>query len=95
MSTSPPSERHVSYGIVGADIETVVRKVPHDEPLPLPPNDQLTVIGKRMPRVDALQKVTGQAKYTFDVQLDGMLYGCSVSSTVAHARIKSIDISES
>ena len=59
-----------------------------------PPNDQLAVIGKRMPRVDALQKVTGQAKYTFDVQLDGMLYGCTVSSTVAHARIKSIDTSE-
>ncbi|HVF18262.1 MAG TPA: xanthine dehydrogenase family protein molybdopterin-binding subunit [Steroidobacteraceae bacterium] len=94
MSTSPPTERQVSYGIVGADIETVARTVPHDEPLPLPPNDQLAVIGKRIPRVDALQKVTGQAKYTFDVQLEGMLHGCTVSSTVAHARIKSIDTSE-
>jgi xanthine dehydrogenase YagR molybdenum-binding subunit len=70
---------------------SVVRNVPHDEPPPLPPNDDLAVIGKRMPRVDALQKVTGQAKYTFDVQLEGMLFGSTVSSTVAHARIKSID----
>jgi xanthine dehydrogenase YagR molybdenum-binding subunit len=73
-SSSTPPERSVPYGIVGEAMNSVTRHVPSDEPPPLPPNDQLSVIGKRLPRVDALQKVTGQAKYTFDVQLDGMLY---------------------
>jgi xanthine dehydrogenase YagR molybdenum-binding subunit len=103
MSASSPSnrppdqlpeldgKRSVTYGIVGEELQSVARNVPADEPPPLPPNDQLAVIGKRMPRLDALQKVTGEAKYTFDVKLEGMLYGCTVSSTVAHARIKSID----
>jgi xanthine dehydrogenase YagR molybdenum-binding subunit len=86
-------EKPVAYGIVGEALGTAARRVPADEPPQLPPNDQLAVIGKRIPRVDALQKVTGQAKYTFDVQLEGMLFGCSVSSTVAHARIRSIDTS--
>src|SRR4029450_5151276 len=42
---------------------------------------------------DAVPKVTGQARYTFGVRLPGMLYGRIVSSTVPHARIKSIDTS--
>src|SRR6266576_3454932 len=41
-----------------------------------------------------VQKVTGQARYTFDVQLPGMLHARRVVSTVPHARIKSIDTSE-
>jgi xanthine dehydrogenase YagR molybdenum-binding subunit len=85
--------KSVPYGIVGDELHPVARNVPADEPPPLPPNDELVVIGKRMPRLDAVQKVTGRAKYTFDVQLEGMLHGASVSSTVAHARIKSIDTS--
>jgi xanthine dehydrogenase YagR molybdenum-binding subunit len=57
------------------------------------PNSELRVIGKRVNRVDAVPKVTGQARYTFDVRLPGMLYARIVSSTVPHARIKSIDTS--
>ena len=60
-----------------------------DEPPPLPPNAELQVIGKPCPRLDAVQKVTGKARYTFDVQLPGMLYARRVVSTVPHARIKS------
>jgi xanthine dehydrogenase YagR molybdenum-binding subunit len=93
MSEPSTTERSVTYGIVGDELQPATRQVPADEPPQLPPNDRLSVIGKRLPRLDALQKVTGQAKYTFDVQLEGMLFGCTVSSTCAHARIKSIDTS--
>ncbi|MBB6092857.1 xanthine dehydrogenase YagR molybdenum-binding subunit [Povalibacter uvarum] len=94
MSDPASSDRSVQYGIVGDALRDVVRKVPQDEPPPWPANDQLAVVGKPTPRLDARQKVTGQALYTFDVQLDGMLFGCTVSSTVAHARIRSIDTSK-
>jgi xanthine dehydrogenase YagR molybdenum-binding subunit len=94
MSAADPREgRTILSGIVGDSLQPVTRNVPVDEPPELPPNSKLRVIGKRVNRVDAVPKVTGQARYTFDVQLPGMLYGRIVSSTVPHARIKSIDTS--
>jgi CO/xanthine dehydrogenase Mo-binding subunit len=34
-----------------------------------------SVIGKRVPRVDSMEKVTGVAKYLGDLKIPGMLYG--------------------
>jgi 4-hydroxybenzoyl-CoA reductase subunit alpha len=51
------------------------------------------VIGERVPRKDALDKVTGRAKYTDDITLPNMLYGKILTSPLAHARIKRIDTS--
>ena len=85
--------RTVLTGIVGDTLQPVTRNIPADEPPELPPNAELRVIGKPVNRVDAVPKVTGKARYTFDVQLPGMLYARIVSSTVPHARIKSIDTS--
>ena len=96
MSTDAPAlrEQQVLYGIVGDRIDRVTRRVPVDEPPPLAENATLHVIGERLPRLDAIQKVTGRARYTFDVQLPGMLYAMRVVSTVPHARILDIDTSE-
>jgi len=52
------------------------------------------VIGQRVPRLDALDKVTGRAKYTSDLKLSGMLYGTFLRSPHAHAIIKRIDTSK-
>jgi xanthine dehydrogenase YagR molybdenum-binding subunit len=94
MSASDPREdRTIVAGIVGDALRSLTRPVPAGEPPEWPPNAELRVIGKRVNRVDAVPKVTGQARYTYDVQLPGMLYGRIVSSTVPHARIKSIDTS--
>lgn len=43
------------------------------------------------PRVDALEKVTGTAKYTVDIKLDGQLEGKILRSPHAHAIVQSID----
>ena len=51
-------------------------------------------IGKRLPRVDARKKVTGEAKFTEDIKLHGMLWGKILRSPYPHARIKKIDTSE-
>ena len=80
-------------GIVGEGLEEITRRVPLDEPPPLSENAKLSAIGKPIPRFDAVQKVTGRARYTFDVQLPGMLYARRVASDVPHARITSIDTS--
>jgi xanthine dehydrogenase YagR molybdenum-binding subunit len=87
-------QRTLPVGIVGDAIKQVTRKVPRDEPPPWPANADLHVVGKDVPRMDALDKVTGRARYTFDVQLPGMLYARTLNSTVPHARIKAIDTSQ-
>ena len=50
-----------------------------------------SVVGKSVPRVDSLEKVTGKAKFGSDMKLPGMLYGKVLRSPYAHARIISID----
>ena len=50
------------------------------------------VVGTRPRRHDALDKVTGEARYAADVYLAGLLFGKILRSPHAHARIKSIDI---
>jgi xanthine dehydrogenase molybdenum-binding subunit len=49
------------------------------------------VIGRGLPRIDALPKVTGEAQYTVDLKMPGMLVGKILRSPHPHAIIKSID----
>ena len=52
-----------------------------------------TVVGSRVKRLDGPDKVSGRAKYTFDVTRPGMLYGRVVRSPYPHARVTSVDLS--
>lgn len=52
-----------------------------------------SVIGTHVKRLDGPDKVTGRAKYTFDITRPGMLYGRIVRSPHPYARIVSIDLS--
>ncbi|HKD78970.1 MAG TPA: xanthine dehydrogenase family protein molybdopterin-binding subunit [Candidatus Angelobacter sp.] len=58
-----------------------------------PAADERSLIGKRLSRVDGPDKVSGRAKYTYDVHRPGMLYGKVVRCPHAHAKVVSIDIS--
>jgi xanthine dehydrogenase YagR molybdenum-binding subunit len=50
------------------------------------------LLGTRVTRLDAAAKVTGRAKYTFDITRPGMIYGRILRSPHAHARLTSIDV---
>ena len=52
------------------------------------------VIGNPTPRVEGELKVSGDAKYTVDVTVPGMLWGKLLRSPIASGRIKSIDTSK-
>lgn len=52
------------------------------------------LIGKDVPMIDGLDKVSGQHIFTADMQLPGMLYGKVLRSPYPHARILNIDASE-
>jgi xanthine dehydrogenase YagR molybdenum-binding subunit len=55
---------------------------------------QFEQVGKRRPRAEAPLKVTGRAKYSYDVKLPGMLYGRMIGATVPAGEIVSIDTSK-
>ena len=53
----------------------------------------LSSVGKRVPKVDAVDKATGRVKYIQDLKVPGMLYGKILYSKYAHAKIVKIDTS--
>jgi xanthine dehydrogenase YagR molybdenum-binding subunit len=57
------------------------------------PSTPRTVVGTRVKRLDGPDKVSGRAKYTFDVTRPRMLYGRAVRSPFPRARVVSIDFS--
>jgi CO/xanthine dehydrogenase Mo-binding subunit len=57
------------------------------------PRLRLGRVGESVARVDGIPKVTGEFAYSSDLQAAGMLWGHTVRSPHAHARIVSIDIS--
>ena len=60
------------------------------------PRTGLTVgrIGERLLRHDAVPKVTGEFEYASDLSAPGMLWGDTLRSPHAHARIVSVDLSK-
>jgi len=55
--------------------------------------EKTTLMNTHIKRLDGPDKVTGRAKYTYDVSRPGMIYGKIVRSPYPHARIVSIDLS--
>ena len=54
----------------------------------------LRTVGHSTPRIDGVERVTGKATYSRDVQLPGMLFAAVLRSPHPHARIRSIDVSK-
>ncbi len=55
---------------------------------------KFSVMKGRYPRLEGPLKVTGRAKYTYDIKLPGMLWGRMVGSSVPHAEVVKIDTSK-
>ncbi len=51
-------------------------------------------VGQSMKRVDAVEKVTGKAKYVTDLFFPGMLYAAVFRSPIPHGVIKKLDVSK-
>jgi xanthine dehydrogenase YagR molybdenum-binding subunit len=51
-------------------------------------------VGRPAPRVDGLARARGQARYTADVRLPGMLHAAVLRSPHAHARVRRLDLSK-
>jgi 4-hydroxybenzoyl-CoA reductase subunit alpha len=53
--------------------------------------EEYEIIGKPFPRIDGIEKATGQAKFTVDMAMPGMLHGKFLRSPYPHAKILSIN----
>ncbi|MCW5978777.1 MAG: xanthine dehydrogenase family protein molybdopterin-binding subunit [Bryobacteraceae bacterium] len=56
--------------------------------------DKRRVMGKPIERIDGPEKASGRAKYSTDIKLPNMLYGMLLTSPYAHAKVRSIDVSQ-
>jgi xanthine dehydrogenase YagR molybdenum-binding subunit len=54
-------------------------------------NEELAIVGQPTPRIDGPARASGEARYTYDVQLSGMLWAAVLRSPHPHARVVSID----
>ncbi|HEU4994754.1 MAG TPA: xanthine dehydrogenase family protein molybdopterin-binding subunit [Gemmatimonadaceae bacterium] len=75
--------------------ETRIVELPEFEPAPWTADVPMDVVGQCVPRMDALEKVTGLATFTTDVKRPGMLYAAIVRSPIANGRVKSLDLAPS
>jgi CO/xanthine dehydrogenase Mo-binding subunit len=49
-------------------------------------------VGRSVPRLESWLKITGRAEYVHNLRLPGMLYGKIFRASVAHGRIKRVDV---
>jgi CO/xanthine dehydrogenase Mo-binding subunit len=54
---------------------------------------KFNTVGKPVIRQDGLEKVTGQAKFTDDINIPGQLHGVMIRTSAVHAQIQNIDYS--
>jgi xanthine dehydrogenase YagR molybdenum-binding subunit len=55
------------------------------------PDEELGIVGYPTPRVDGAARVSGEAQYTYDVQLAGMAYAQLLRAPHASAQVRRID----
>ncbi|MCC6931028.1 MAG: xanthine dehydrogenase family protein molybdopterin-binding subunit [Gemmatimonadaceae bacterium] len=71
--------------------EVKVVELPAHDPAPWDADASLSIVGQRVPRVDAREKVTGRATFTTDIQRPGMLHAALVRAPIARGTVTSID----
>lgn len=83
-------DKNVSYAALtqGKKIIKSLREKPA-----LKKPEEFKIIGKPYKRMDALEKVTGSAKYSGDIRIDGMLYAKILRPPAHGAKLVSVDTS--
>ncbi|HSD52407.1 MAG TPA: hypothetical protein VLG48_13465, partial [Candidatus Methylomirabilis sp.] len=84
----------ITFRVRVGPVENPVTLEVHTAPGDLPPWDldsRLRMVKGRHPRMEAPHKVTGRAKYTYDVKLPGMLWARMVRAPIPAGNILRID----
>ncbi|HXY40343.1 MAG TPA: molybdopterin cofactor-binding domain-containing protein, partial [Vicinamibacteria bacterium] len=91
----PMQKVAVKAGLPGAP-QTMEVEIPQGDikPWDLDSLASFRQMGRHLPRIEAPLKVSGRAKYTYDVKLPGMLYGRMIGAAVPAGEVVSIDTSQ-
>ncbi|MBD3225294.1 MAG: molybdopterin-dependent oxidoreductase [Caldithrix sp.] len=73
------------------EVEEKLAEVPTEEPDSWQADEKLAKVGKPYSRIDGYDKVSGTARYAFDMHLPNMAQAKTLRCPLAHARIKGID----
>jgi CO/xanthine dehydrogenase Mo-binding subunit len=73
--------------------EKKVVETPSLSPEPWGNNAHLEIVGTDVPRADAIEKVTGRARYTVDERPRAMLHAVIVRAPIARGRVTKLDLS--
>jgi CO/xanthine dehydrogenase Mo-binding subunit/aerobic-type carbon monoxide dehydrogenase small subunit (CoxS/CutS family) len=86
--------RCAGYPSIENAIKAAAQSIKTGEPVDAPEIQEsgtgYQVIGRTVIRPDAMEKVTGEAVYTDDLNFDGMLYGAVKRAEVPHAIVRKI-----
>ena len=85
--THGPSKRTTTYGAVA----NAAAKLTPPKDVPLKDPKEWTVIGKRLARLDTVDKTTGAQVYGMDLKLPGMLNAAVKECPVFGGKVKSVD----
>jgi isoquinoline 1-oxidoreductase subunit beta len=85
--THAASQRSASYGSLS--VAAAKLSVPKD--LALRPASQWRLIGKPTPRLDIVQKSTGQARYAVDLRMRGLLFAAVERAPIRGSNVVSFD----
>jgi CO/xanthine dehydrogenase Mo-binding subunit len=72
--------------------ETKIVELPSIDLEPWPETQAMSVVGTSVRRSDALEKVTGRARYTADERPPGVLHAVIVRSPIARGRVVRLDL---
>ncbi len=85
----PPHEMRVGHP---GDSKKIDVKVPAGDLEPWDLDTKYRVVGTDLDRIDAIAKVTGRARYAYDVNRPGMLYAVMVRSPHPKGRLTALDL---
>lgn len=74
--------------------ETKIVELPSLEPEPWTETKPMAVVGTRVRRADALEKVTGRARYTADERPPGVLHAVIIRAPIASGRVVRLDLAK-
>ena len=89
-----PSRFSVTTVEVEGREETKIVELPSLEPEPWTELREMAVVGTRIARADAAEKVTGRARYTADERPRGVLHAVIVRAPVARGHVVRLDLSK-
>jgi xanthine dehydrogenase YagR molybdenum-binding subunit len=94
LQNQPPKKKKIKVPKVVNGVDTLVEIEVDDTGGPSwGPRDAHTLLNHPLRRLDGPEKVSGRAKYSYDVRVPGMLYGRILRSPYPHAEMVSVDTS--